>query len=662
MNQVQIQQATHDEALGPTTDRVKINITNMKIDLTLTQKEETYQVILDIIKTSLCYNAFLITADGQLSKLTSMFVDHMHQLWRILATIINKCLSVKTSSNDRLRESRVGILFTKIIINYFLSQHKSISKRPGSHVITIKDDGVLGRLKFIAKGEETQIYSLPILDMILNEEIKNFEAYISYVGLSTSLIPPKKGRCKGGKRKVAQIITPKKKGLITADDYIIPEPDVAFELGKSISKTEAKIIEEAMRVHETYERLVTKKPTSLKESNGEPANRPTGRRKPTCVIFKDTLNVLKKKSLDQSQKLKGIQIMTDKKQLPANTKKAIKANKQATRIQHQSTGSSKGAGITLEVLDEPKDISVAKLDAEADWGLESKIDESNEHDKTPTLLAQSLFTPCQSSPKAELYNALLNLIMLEEAIAQGDVNPDIIIKKRDRGDDQDPTTGSDQGKKKRRKGNGVEPSKKSSTSKEYSKGKTPPKPSKTGKSVTAEESVVEHVPEATMDMEEPTQDDEEHNANQPEDKAAPTQDSLTFDELMATPIDFSKFSMNCLKIDKITKVNLVAPVCNLLKWTCKSSFKLKYNMDQCFNALTNKLDWTNPEGDKCPYDVSKPLPLKGSPGHITVPADYFFNDDLITTGNSRKKYTVSIIKTKATKYDLKFIEDMISSL
>nr|GEW98237.1 hypothetical protein [Tanacetum cinerariifolium] len=402
-----------------------------------------------------------------------------------------------------------------------------------------EDDGVLGRLKFIAKGEETQIYSLPILDMILNEEIKNFEAYISYVGLSTSLIPPKKGRCKGGKRKVAQIITPKKKGLITADDYIIPEPDVAFELGKSISKTEAKIIEEAMRVHETYERLVTKKPTSLKESNGEPANRPTGRRKPTCVIFKDTLN--------------------------------------------------------------------------------------------------------------ELYNALLNLIMLEEAIAQGDVNPDIIIKKRDRGDDQDPTTGSDQGKKKRRKGNGVEPSKKSSTSKEYSKGKTPPKPSKTGKSVTAEESVVEHVPEATMDMEEPTQDDEEHNANQPEDKAAPTQDSLTFDELMATPIDFSKFSMNCLKIDKITKVNLVAPVCNLLKWTCKSSFKLKYNMDQCFNALTNKLDWTNPEGDKCPYDVSKPLPLKGSPGHITVPADYFFNDDLITTGNSRKKYTVSIIKTKATK-------------
>ncbi|GJU55534.1 hypothetical protein Tco_1229248 [Tanacetum coccineum] len=32
-------------------------------------------------------------------------------------------------------------------------------------------------------------------------------------------------------------------------------------------------------------------------------------------------------------------------------------------------------------------------------------------------------------------------------------------------------------------------------------------------------------------------------------------------------------------------------------------------MDQCYNALMNQLDWTDPEGDRCPYDLSKPLPL-----------------------------------------------------
>ncbi|GJU20331.1 hypothetical protein Tco_1153673 [Tanacetum coccineum] len=63
MNQKQIQQAARDEALVPSTDRLKISSTNMRIDPTMTQKEETYQVILDIIKNSACYNAFLVTAD-----------------------------------------------------------------------------------------------------------------------------------------------------------------------------------------------------------------------------------------------------------------------------------------------------------------------------------------------------------------------------------------------------------------------------------------------------------------------------------------------------------------------------------------------------------------------------------------------------------------------
>ncbi|GJV56936.1 hypothetical protein Tco_1457941 [Tanacetum coccineum] len=63
MNLEQIQQAAHDEALVPTVDRVKISKTNMRIDPILTQKEETFQVILDIINTSPCYNAFLITVD-----------------------------------------------------------------------------------------------------------------------------------------------------------------------------------------------------------------------------------------------------------------------------------------------------------------------------------------------------------------------------------------------------------------------------------------------------------------------------------------------------------------------------------------------------------------------------------------------------------------------
>ncbi|GKF78252.1 hypothetical protein Tco_0230722 [Tanacetum coccineum] len=70
-------------------------------------------------------------------------------------------------------------------------------------------------------------------------------------------------------------------------------------------------------------------------------------------------------------------------------------------------------------------------------------------------------------------------------------------------------------------------------------------------------------------------------------------DPLTFDELMATLIDFSKYAMNRLKIDNLTQAHLVGPVYELLKGTT-SSIELEYNMEECFKALTDKLDWNNP--------------------------------------------------------------------
>nr|GEX78335.1 hypothetical protein [Tanacetum cinerariifolium] len=51
-------------------------------------------------------------------------------------------------------------------------------------------------------------------------------------------------------------------------------------------------------------------------------------------------------------------------------------------------------------------------------------------------------------------------------------------------------------------------------------------------------------------------------------------------------------------------------------------------MDECFKALTEKLDWNNPKGDHCPFGLTKHLPLKGRPSHLTVAVEYFFNNNL----------------------------------
>ncbi|GKA93218.1 hypothetical protein Tco_0815204 [Tanacetum coccineum] len=69
MNQKEIQQAAHEEAWDPKADKVKINTINMRIDPTMTQKQETYQVILDTIKNTTFYKAFLATKNIDFTEL-----------------------------------------------------------------------------------------------------------------------------------------------------------------------------------------------------------------------------------------------------------------------------------------------------------------------------------------------------------------------------------------------------------------------------------------------------------------------------------------------------------------------------------------------------------------------------------------------------------------
>ncbi|GKF53438.1 hypothetical protein Tco_0160348, partial [Tanacetum coccineum] len=62
MNQEEIQQAAREEKWVPKADRVKISPTNMRIDPTMNLKEETYQFILDVIKNTSFFKAFLASA------------------------------------------------------------------------------------------------------------------------------------------------------------------------------------------------------------------------------------------------------------------------------------------------------------------------------------------------------------------------------------------------------------------------------------------------------------------------------------------------------------------------------------------------------------------------------------------------------------------------
>ncbi|GKE22902.1 hypothetical protein Tco_1434414 [Tanacetum coccineum] len=83
----------------------------------------------------------------------------------------------------------------------------------------------------------------------------------------------------------------------------------------------------------------------------------------------------------------------------------------------------------------------------------------------------------------------------------------------------------------------------------------------------------------------------------------------SFDESMATPIDFFAFMINWLKIDYLTQELLTDPTYNLMKGSCKSVAELEYRLKEVFKAINDQLDWNNLEGTSYPHDLSKPLPL-----------------------------------------------------
>ncbi|GKB53106.1 hypothetical protein Tco_0903859, partial [Tanacetum coccineum] len=224
MKQDNAKQVARDEKLVSSEDRVKIGKSNLRMDPSITQMEETYQVALDIIKNTQFYNAFLISAD-------------------------------------------------------------------------------------------------------ITNEIKKSEAYKLYIKYSTGLIPQKKGRGRAAQGTKATD-APKQANVVRK---------------KTTNASKKKQPKRKLVLHD-----------ESAECEGELEHRPTGRKKrtPRAVVIQEPLSVPIKKTKESSRKLKGIELLSNATQFKIETQRVIKASKSESRFKHQTGGSSEGAGLRPEVLDE----------------------------------------------------------------------------------------------------------------------------------------------------------------------------------------------------------------------------------------------------------------------------------------------------------------------
>ncbi|GJZ01082.1 hypothetical protein Tco_0519043 [Tanacetum coccineum] len=309
-----------------------------------------------------------------------------------------------------------------------------------------------------------------------------------------------------------------------------------------------------------------------------------------------------------------------------------------------------------------------------------------------------------SDEQKNLYKALVDAYESDKLIL--DTYGDTVSFKRHRDDedkDEEPSAGSNRGSKRRRAGK--EPESTSAPKEKTSKttGKST-EGSKSHHKSAGESAQAEEPMHTAKDLEEPahqefktgvTEDqpneetfqhpdwfqkpakpptpDRDWNKTLPDDHG-PVQPWLSslaqmedpresFNELMDTPLDFSAFVMNRLKVDTLTPELLTGLTFELMKGSCKSLIELEYFLEEVYKATTDQLDWINPEGQQYPHDLRKPLPLiPNSRGRQVIPFDHFINNDLeyLSGGVSSRKYATSMTKTKAADYGhIKWIKDLV---
>nr|GEW54262.1 retrovirus-related Pol polyprotein from transposon TNT 1-94 [Tanacetum cinerariifolium] len=109
-------------------------------------------------------------------------------------------------------------------------------------------------------------------------------------------------------------------------------------------------------------------------------------------------------------------------------------------------------------------------------------------------------------------------------------------------------------------------------------------------------------------------------------------------------------------ITKLKPQDLEGPAFELFKVFHPNVIHLQYQMEECHKLLTDSMDDLIIR-----HNVSKPLPLGGPPGQVTIQFDFFLNKDLEYLRYSSKgsRPALSISKIKATYYPDVGLEQMV---
>nr|GEY11278.1 hypothetical protein [Tanacetum cinerariifolium] len=206
----------------------------------------------------------------------------------------------------------------------------------------------------------------------------------------------------------------------------------------------------------------------------------------------------------------------------------------------------------------------------------------------------------RSDEQRNLYKALIEAYEADKIIL--DTYEEIVTLKRRRNDESDkdegPSAGSDRGSKRRKEGKEPESTSAPLQTATRSAGRSTTGSKSQQASTSAENQPIvqssQH-PEWFSQPKKPPTSDRDWNKTLPavqgstqtwiSELAKQADSRSSFNELLDTPLEFSNFIMNRLKVDTLTPELLARPTYELMKGSCKSLTELEYHLEEPFPLI-----------------------------------------------------------------------------
>nr|GEY59759.1 hypothetical protein [Tanacetum cinerariifolium] len=352
------QQVALDDALVPLEKRVKIGKCNMRIDPAKTQKEPTYQVVLDAFTLTTYYLAFLITAD--------VLEIYMHQFW----FTINKNGSTSYRFKIDKKSYRINMEVFREILHICL-------KLLNQDVDELPSDGELSSSLRNLATKETLNLSLKFIAQILLGMFykKNFD-FVELLWKDFTFQIKNRDHKKQEKMYYPRFTKAIIHHFITKDKLIsmrnktfmdTARDDIILGTMRFVYKSKdfqvyGELLPSRMTNRQTRESNAYK--TYLAYATGAASLKKKKKlKKPASPSKKRTLITVEEEEPEPAKKA------ISSKNHEAQLKKALKRSKREITI-HQAGGSSKGADSKLEVFYEPKGKSI---DTSKGTGLEPRF-------------------------------------------------------------------------------------------------------------------------------------------------------------------------------------------------------------------------------------------------------------------------------------------------